>query len=139
MFKLSGEKLNLSSGMASAASTTCFSMALISRSTTEATVGEACCSPGGCCAWAVFAAVAPAARMSAADNKKCRLISVSPPWFLSRPLRRSKRRLVLSRRAALVTPLLDGQLACRYRLGSPGVCRIDPVAATLRQVELLRE
>src|SRR5512144_761369 len=42
---LSGEKLNLSSGIASAASRTCFSIALISRSMAEARVGvegEAC-------------------------------------------------------------------------------------------------
>src|SRR5690349_20133862 len=43
MFRASGVKLNLSSGIASAASTTCFSMALMSRSTTEATVCGACC------------------------------------------------------------------------------------------------
>jgi hypothetical protein len=36
MFKLSGEKLNLSSGIASAASIISFSMAVISPSTTEA-------------------------------------------------------------------------------------------------------
>src|SRR5438445_3100536 len=44
MFKVSGEKLNLSSGMASATSTICFSTALMSRSTTEANVGADCCA-----------------------------------------------------------------------------------------------
>src|SRR5579863_3572028 len=43
MFKLAGEKSNLSSGMASARSTICFSTALISRSTAAAMVGTGCC------------------------------------------------------------------------------------------------
>src|SRR5437773_1314858 len=47
MFNDSGVKLNLSSGMASAASTNCFSMVLIWRSATEASVGAGC---AGC--WA---------------------------------------------------------------------------------------
>jgi len=56
MFKLSGEKLNFSSGMASAASTTSFSTVLIRRSTAEATVGGAA---GGAPATAALAAPCP--------------------------------------------------------------------------------
>src|SRR5690349_15300791 len=48
MLRASGLKLNLSSGIASAASTTCFSAASMSRSTTDAMVGADCgdgCEP----------------------------------------------------------------------------------------------
>src|SRR5438105_15030036 len=48
MFRPSGEKLNFSSGMTSAASTTSFSMLPMARSTVEARVAGAC----GCCAGA---------------------------------------------------------------------------------------
>src|SRR5690242_522063 len=72
MLRFSGEKLNLLSGMASAASVTSFSTALICRSKVEASVGAACEG----CAWAAGAPVllapafarAEAAKMSAADS-----------------------------------------------------------------------
>src|ERR1700730_9248009 len=66
MFKLSGEKLNLPSGMASAASTICFSMVPISRSTLEAMVGGG----GDCCARGTLAA---AGTMSTEDSAKIRI------------------------------------------------------------------
>src|SRR5438477_2144213 len=74
MFKLSGEKLNLSSGMASAASRTCFSMALISRSRAEANVGAGCeaCAGGALAAVVLFALCpnAVTANIRTADNVK---------------------------------------------------------------------
>ena len=77
MFKLSGEKLNLSSGMASAASTICFSIMLIWRSTVEATVGGGCdcCARGTLAAAALFVPCPKAAmaKMNAANRKKIRI------------------------------------------------------------------
>src|ERR1700687_5335512 len=77
MLKFSGEKLNLSSGMASAASTISFSMVLISRSRVEAIVGGDC---GDCCALGALAAAtlvvrcpkAAAVKTSTANSKKIR-------------------------------------------------------------------
>src|SRR3982074_204617 len=63
MLSDSGEKLNLSSGMASAASTNCFSMELIWRSTTLARVGagwgEACACGAGVAGLVAAAAPCP--------------------------------------------------------------------------------
>src|ERR1700730_16285100 len=108
MLKFSGEKLNLSSGMASAASTICFSIALISASMAEATVGCACCAPGAFVAEVLFSlglkAVTP--KMSNPSGKKIRIcfIRVTPfdlfwPKNLWRPSELVLGQLVLWRRA----------------------------------------
>src|ERR1700676_678845 len=82
MLKFSGERLNLSSGMASAASTICFSIALISASMADLTVGCACCAPGAFVAEVLFSlglkAVTP--KMSNPSGKKIRIcfIRVTP-------------------------------------------------------------
>src|SRR6516162_11529010 len=73
MFKCSGVKLNLSSGRASAISTICFSIAVISRSTAEATVGGCdCCTLGALAAAVLFVPCgrAATAKMGAANRKR---------------------------------------------------------------------
>jgi len=82
IFKLCGDKLYRSSGIASTASTNSFSTALISRSSTEATVGAGCCScKAGCGAGAgralaalVVPGLKPAAgKISTAKSPKIRV------------------------------------------------------------------
>src|SRR5437879_2757170 len=74
MFKLSGEKLNFSSGMASTTSSICFSIPLISRSTAEAMVGGA---GGGCCCACVALAAAIRANVRSPGNNALVLAIVS--------------------------------------------------------------
>jgi hypothetical protein len=73
MFKLSGEKLYLSSGMASATSMICLSMLLISLSTAEAMVGGGDGCACGTLAGAALFVDCPktvAVEMSSAISKK---------------------------------------------------------------------
>src|SRR4029453_18825909 len=67
MFSFSGEKSNLSSGIASAASTTCFSTILISRSIADAMVGGVDGDADAAAAGEVLVA-APCAKADAATN-----------------------------------------------------------------------
>src|SRR5271154_5335482 len=76
MFRLAGEKLYLPSGIASAASTTCFSIALISASSADATVSGG----GGMARLVALPGQAVMAHTSTAGSATIRMVIVEAPF-----------------------------------------------------------